>query len=74
MYLDVIMFTFLTELRGFFFNVKLLIFFCLGAIPHPPTLCGDSLKISYSTKMLVTKEVKYSHPSFMFTEESYYLI
>lgn len=57
MYLDVIMFTFLTELRGvFFFNVKLLIFFCLSAIPHPPTLCGDGLKISYSTKMLVTKK------------------
>ena len=47
MYLGVIMFTFLTELRGFFFffNVKLLIFFCLSDVPHPPTLCGDGLKI-----------------------------
>lgn len=44
MYLGVIIFTFLTELRGFFFlNVKLLIFFCLSAVPHPPTLCGDGL-------------------------------
>lgn len=57
MYLGVIMFTFLTELRVvFFFNVKLLISFCLSAVPHPPTLRGDGLKISSSTKMLVTKK------------------